>query len=292
VLAIRTKEFALGMIALLVVMSIVAERQRVKAAARQLLPYFIVFLIYLGAYARLYMATKVDGAYAMSMSPISILSTLWYYFAQSLYRDQLGAEALEGIVFALAIGAGFAWKEGWRRIVFGLLGFIILLGPTLLISAHLDTLYLYAPHFLLALAIGGLIGNSRIATVLAVVVAAVLVIYPLKSALRSNVINYVFTTGAQNKAQVDSAKQLLSPLQHDTTIFISGVKAWANPFSFKEGHSIRTIFLDDTIIVKTDKPEADLVQEFCKTAGLRKFLRFDGSRGEDVTAEIAAGCPK
>ncbi|MEC5216784.1 putative flippase GtrA [Actimicrobium sp. GrIS 1.19] len=290
VLAIRTKEFALGMIALLFVMGIVAERQKVKDATRQLAPYGIVFLVYLVAYARLYTMAKIDGAYSLNLSPISILSTLWYYFGEALYHHAVGNEVFGGIVFALVIGTGFAYKEGWRPIVFGLLGFAILLGPTLLLTAHLDTLYLYAPHFLLALAIGAMVGRQRVSTISAVSIAAVLLAAPFYTNFRTNIVNFVLSKGEVAHAQVVAAQMLLAPIQHGETVFISGVEPWANPFSFNEGNSIRLIFLDDSIIVKTDKPESELIPEFCKTAGPKKFLRFDGGSGKDVTATLTSNC--
>ena len=83
---------------------------------------------------------------------------------------------------------------------------------------------------------------------------------------------------------------MLSPISHGASIFITGVEPFFNPFMIGPGHSLKVALGDNDLRVEVEKPEAELMAQFCATQGEKRFLRFDAARASDVTAEIAASC--
>jgi hypothetical protein len=47
-----------------------------------------------------------------------------------------------------------------------------------------------------------------------------------------------------------------------------------------------TAFKDPTINVVVEKPDAELLAMFCEQPGPKRFLRFAGKEGAEVTAEM------
>jgi hypothetical protein len=79
-------------------------------------------------------------------------------------------------------------------------------------------------------------------------------------------------------------------LAQGATVFISGVEPFVNPFSHGPGKSLNTAFKDPTINVVVDRPEAELFSQFCELTGPKRFVRFTGTQGSEITAEMERSC--
>jgi hypothetical protein len=195
----------------------------------------------------------------------------------------------------VALGAGaLAAKDTLQRtILLGLAGFVIMLGPTLLLSAHRHLVYLYAPHFFMALAVGALLGNNRaIPIVAAAIISTAILLPPLWLYSREYTIAHYLGHGEVNQAQFHRALQLLKPLASETTVFISGLEPFFNPFYFPPNSPLKTASKDDTIKVVVEQPETELMDRFCTTNPPKRFLRFDGPQGNDITSQVEASCAR
>ncbi len=292
-LAIRTKEFALGMVAVLFLMNVLVERQTLRATTRQLWPYLVVFVVYAARYGQLLATTHAPpgSLYHLDLSPTGSLATLGFYVATMFYAaSPFKLAIVAGMVAAMGV-AMMVSKESVQRVaLWSLATYLILLGPVLMLPWRKDPLYLYAPHFFFALVVGALIGGKLVTNLLAAVIVVGILLPPLWTHSRQDVINFYFQKGMANRAYYNSAIVSLTPLQRGARVFISGVERIFNPFWMQPGNSLNTAFKDFDLTVEVEKPEAELVAHFCAAAGAKRFLRFDGTRATDVTAEITAGC--
>jgi hypothetical protein len=182
-----------------------------------------------------------------------------------------------------------------RRIAaLGAAGFLIMLGPTMFLvttaTSAFHSLYLYTPHFFLALMVGALFGQRIAASALAVVVAALIVAPPLRSGLRDNVRTFYLEKGAAERALFDAAVARLTPLPAGTAVFIAGVVPYQHPFWTQPGNSLKIAFKDSDLAVIVERPEPELTEKFCATSGSRRFLKFEGTRATDVTSEMEKRC--
>jgi len=295
-LAIRTKEFAIGLVFLLLLMNMIAERQRVRATLQQLLPYLIVFGVYAVWYSRLVLVAPVPGIdpYALNFSIPTVVASLGFQVSTAFYEKIIGVTGVMLVIFGLGVGLAAASADARRIAVFGFAGFVILLGPTLLLATNSSTgyhaLYLYTPHFFLALVIGALVTRAIVPTVVAIAISLLVLITPNWVHYRQDVVGFYVSVGERSAAQFHSALRLLSPLPQGATIYISGLPTFLNPFAAGPGKSLMTAFKDPTINVVVEKPDAELLAMFCEQPGPKRFLRFAGKEGAEVTAEIQRRC--
>ena len=295
-LAIRTKEFALGLIVVLLLMNLVVERQRLRATLKQLLPYLIVFATYAFWYLHLIVTNPPfsGSPYALDFSVQTILASLGFFVSTAFYGEIIGAMAVASLIVGLAVALIAAGEEARRIAVFGLAGFVILLGPTLLLATTGDTayhsLYLYAPHFFLALVIGALCVKRIVPAVIAVALSLVVLVTPMWVSYKQNRVNFYLGRGEISRAEFFAAVRLLSPLPKGATVYVSGVEPFHNPFSSGPGLSLKTAFKDRTIDVVVEQPDEELLAQFCEQSGPKRFLRFAKTQGSEVTAEMESRC--
>jgi hypothetical protein len=190
----------------------------------------------------------------------------------------------------IVIGFVMAKPDTRRVILFAIAAFVVLLGPTLLIPEHRQLLYLYAPHFFIALAIGSLMTGLNVRSAIPMALSCMLIVAPYWTHSRQNIVGFHLAKGETNRAQFDAAMRLLNPLEPRTTVFISGLEPFHNPFYLPGVSSLMTAFRDQTIKVVVERPEADLASEFCRTAAPKRFLRFDGPNGAEVTSAMQTRC--
>ena len=293
VLAIRTKEFALGMIAVLFLMNVLVERQSLRTTIGQLWPYLVVFLVYAARYAQLLQTFHAPSGtpYHLELSLPSVVTSLGFYIAAILYGESgVRLMVAGGLIVVMGVAMLLEEDRVQRVALWSLLAFVILLGPVLLLPAHPDPLYLYAPHFFLSLTIGALLTHRAASIVLVGIIVAGVTIPPIWTRSRHNVIDFHLDNGKANHAMFSSAVKLLAPLPPGATVFISGVSPAFSLFSIHLGSSLKTAFRDFNLVVETERPETELAARFCSTKGAKRFLRFEGTRPVDVTAEIAGRC--
>jgi hypothetical protein len=292
VLAIRTKEFALGTIALLFLINIIADRQKIGTAFKQLVPYFIVFVVFSARYAYLQAHRPIESTnlYSLDFSPASIFLNLGFYFSSLFYKPIVGEVGIACVVVLFALAALHSTRAAVGIAVIGLCGFAIMLGPTLLIPKHRDELYLYAPHFFMALAIGATYSHSKASKFLALALTVTIVLTPLASGRRNDVINFYETQGDANIAQLASAKEQLGALGKHTTVFITGMTPIFNPFLYGPGDSLRVVYKDQTLATVLGDSQDQLKPKFCEERGPKRFLVFHNHVAEDVSARVLTSC--
>ena len=292
-LAIRTKEFALGMVAVLFLMNLLVEKQSLRATIRQLWPYLVVFVVYASRYGQLLATTpRVAGdPYNLHLSLSGLMTSLAYYVTSLFYGESfVQTLVVAALLIALGVGLILTGEQSRKAALWGIAAFVILLGPVLLLPAHPDRLYLYAPHFFFAIAIGALIAKRTIPNVLAAVIAVGVLLPPMTVHKREHIVNFYKSKGETNQTLLKTAVKSLAPLSPGTAVFISGVELTFNPFWYGPGNSLKIAFKDPKLTVEVEKPEAVLIERFCGTAGARRFLRVDGKQATDVTSEVAGRC--
>ncbi len=292
-MAIRTKEFALGLIVVLLVMNILVERQSFRATLRQLWPYLLVFLVYAARYAQLLNTNHPPSGtpYHLEFAPPLVAQTLAFYVSNLFWADSaMQPMFVAGLVLALGLAILLANERAQRIALWSLSAFVILLGPVLLLPTHPDALYLYTPHFFVALAIGVLPARRPASIALVAILLAGILSQSFWSPLRRNAIAWHLTTDEANQAMLASAMKALAPVPPGATVFIAGVPPVRNPFWLHPGNALNIAFKDVTLAVETERPEAELAAKFCRTSGHRRFLRFEGTRATDVTAEVSGRC--
>lgn len=292
-LAIRTKEFAIGMIVVLLLMSVLVERQSLRRTLRELWPYLLVFAILAAKYGHLLAVAprQAGDPYALTFSLAGVITNL-DYFASALLYGPSGAEPLwiTAILAAFVIAFLLSGSRARRVATWGIASFVVLLGPVLFLPARLDALYIYAPHFFVALAIGALVSGRVVPTAFAVVVVAGVIALPHRTDSRKNVIAWTYEKGETNRELYYSAVAALTPIAKGSTVFIAGVERIHNPFWIHPGNALNVAFKDVGLKVVTEKPTAELVAAFCDAKEPRRFLLVDGRRVRDSTSSIAQQC--
>lgn len=293
-LAVRTKEFAIGLPAILFLMSVMLEKQSLVGALRRLAPILVVFAILAARYVQLYLDSRTlmespGNAYALQFGAFP--GALAYYASQVSYYTTLGLIIPAVIFVSLTAPAAFIGR--YRRIltVF-LFSFVVLLGPTLLLGNQRFELYLYAPHFMLAIAIGALVppNGSWLVRAGVAAICLVIVIVPLNSRWRENILIFTDQKTAIYKTQMKEISRHTAKIEPGSQVFISGLDPYFNLFSFRAGDVLRILVDEKDIKVVIEKPKEELLAEFCAASGHRLFFAYENDLITDQTAMAEAGC--
>lgn len=292
ILAIRTKEFSIGLIALFVLIDLLLEKIDLKVSLKRLIPYFLVFLFYATYYFYLYLGVVIPEGdpYSLQMSIPGVMTNLYIYVKSLFYEQVFGnwilASFLLGVFICIFLCSGYL-----RRVYFfAVSAFVILLGPTLLLAKHVDPLYLYAPHFFMAMSIAALWGDYMLSRVLVSLVSLVLFIWPVNSQYVKNIVQFSIDKRGSCFVQFEEAKRLLDSTPKGARVFISGVEPFFNPFNFGPGSSLKVFLKDNSLQVSVEKPDADLRREFCNSQEPKRFISYNGLKGQDLTREVAEQC--
>lgn len=303
ILAVRTKEFAIGGAALIFLMEYLCEKKDLRASIRTVAPFLIVFSIYAGFYLYYVLktgtaefgVTKASHVYALDLNPVGVLANLWFYFSTLFFATIVGPVGIIAILFALVVGV-WTLPDALRQIVyFACAGFVLMLGPTLGLSLHRTGLYLYTSHFFAAMAVGALCNDWKkqpAAFVIGLALCVVVVSTPFVTSARTYHINFALKKGAKGKAQFATALRLLGPtLPPNTLVVISGVDKFFNPFSSGPGNSLKIAYQDRSIQTEIEKPDQTLMEIFCQAEGRpRRYIVFEGVEAKDMTGPMERSC--
>jgi hypothetical protein len=169
VLAIRTKEFGLGLLLALVAWELFAAQ---APNWRRLLPHVVVTLVYGTAYALLLADSPTRGGpYALTFSPLAMLESAWAYLRMLGNGHVWGAVALTSVCIAHLVTRN-------RAGLFGMVAAIAFLAAVLPLAHQRFAFYLYAPHFFAALSVAAL-GFGRATSALSAGLAFILIATPL-----------------------------------------------------------------------------------------------------------------
>ena len=159
-LALRTKETAIVLPALLLVMVLVEYKRRDwwAEARRTLWPQVLMAAVFVAVYVPLVAQhQRVEDAnnpYRMEFSARVFGEGLFFYVSRMLYGGPWPVGRLiRWTVVVGTLGAGIAWRA--RATLVGLAGFVIFLGPIIFMAHQRQGLYLYIPAAFFVLALGG-----------------------------------------------------------------------------------------------------------------------------------------
>lgn len=291
-LAIRTKEFAIGLPVILFLISLMLEKRSLAETVSSLLPYWLVMAVLGAAYLHLFhlgvsLTEPGSNPYAFHFS--SIANTLIFYFSRTFYVQQLGV--LGPMLAAGMLLTAAVWNPGVGRLVIvGLGGFLVLLGPTLLLGAHQDALYLYAPHFFLAFAIGSLFTLPFFWKCVVLAASGVLIIAPPTVLGFSYLTNLFSMKTADYSEQFHSFLRAIGNVQRGSTIFIAGLENYMNPFSYGPGNSVKVAMKERSLKFVIEKPREVLLKEYCATGSPKYFIAFHGNAARNETALASRSC--
>lgn len=135
---------------------------------------------------------------------------------------------------AVPLLAYAAWRSAQARrvIAVGFAGFVILLGPTLLLSAHLEVLYLYAPHFFVALAVAALLTVPGVCRLGGVAFAAALIVLPAQSKWNKTIMEFNDVKSSMIRDQFEAFDKLSAQLPRGSSVFVAGLEPYHNPFAY------------------------------------------------------------
>ncbi|MBG1230920.1 glycosyltransferase family 39 protein [Aestuariivirga litoralis] len=291
-LAVRTKEFSVGLPILIFAIGFLLEKKPIAQLAKDIVPYAAVMILLALRYAFLIMhsdlLTSSSNVYRLDFT--SLVSNLWFYFSYAFYVEAFGPYPAVAAAFAFVI-AGVISAEYRHLLGVGLLGFVTLLGPTLLLTSHRDPLYLYAPHFFMAFVIAAGASLGMYWKAFSVIFSILLVVFPLSSAWFMNVLNYHDTKSIAILSQYQSFFNTIGRPERSSSIFISGLETYFNPFSAGPGDSLKIVTKDQTLKVVVEKPDDELRAGFCAAAAPKYFVVYDGNVAKNETEGTLAFCP-
>ncbi|QVQ29250.1 glycosyltransferase family 39 protein [Achromobacter deleyi] len=291
-LAFRTKEYAIGLVAVLFLMELLCERRRIRQILLGLAPYIGIFVVYMASYFWIYvqMTIPADDPYKPHFSMIDVVSNLWRYIENMFFPEIVGRWALVAVVLGLVpVAVLTAWRRNGAA-MWGLASFAILLGPTLLLSNHLDNLYLYAPHFFMAIAIGAGFAAGWVGRLIALALAIFVLLAPVVSGQRTVIANFTLGKTEVIQSQYQFAMEKLAGAEDNTTVVVSGVEPYFNLFSYGPGDALNIAVWQKKFKLVVEKPMEDLDRAFCEASGAKRFFHFDGTTGTDITAEKMEKC--
>jgi len=273
VLAIRTKEFALAMIVVFSAWDVAMLRgDDWRKRAMRLLPHIVVTVVYLVAYFHLYEESKAfvtTGSYEVSFSLSTILVNIDYYFAHAFYaftpyNDKVNLVA--GFVFcAVTIFVSCLSRVGIASLLSG----AALLAAVLLLPKQQSALYLYAPHFFIAIALCAAFPRSRFADILTATGVVLLVAWPVESGYWRDARHFVLLKSSYSQTLFDDYTRIMhdKPRPDQVTIVVSD--PYFDPFSWGSGSALKIYYADQAIKVDIIKQKTvkgsgcDAVKDVC-----------------------------
>jgi hypothetical protein len=298
-LSIRTKEFAISLPIVILAISWLLEKQSLRASITRLWPYWIVMGVMGAWYGLLMQKSAIVGnsdAYGLHFS--GILENLNYYLGTMFYENLWDPQrrvwnAFHGFMILVA---AILWvlavvrSTDYRKVfIVCAIGFLGLLGPTLLLKNHLGQLYLYAPHFFLAMAIGALYPLGLIYRIVIPALCIALIVFPLSSQWFYDKRDYYVSHTLQTREQFELFQKHLPQIAPGSQVFIANLAQW-NSFDYQGGKPLKVMKQDDTLQLQADPSVTELVLRFCKTSAPRIFIRMQGNQSFDETAIIKAQC--
>lgn len=252
--AIRTKEFALGMVVVLAIWEFVLlRRDGWRERCLRLAPHAALAIGFLIRYWTLYVdqhASLAGGAYGLSLTPASVLEGVGWYFAQAFYAFVPGSNVTHvgiGFGFAAAVVAVACCS---RAGIASLASAVVLMGAVLLLGKQRHPLYLYVPHFLVAIALCALFPRRRLADVAVMLLVALLLYWPVHSGFLRDARNFVLVKGGYSKALFYDYATLMRHGKPRSPVTIAVSETYFDPFSWGSGDAVRIYHDDRTIEVR------------------------------------------
>jgi len=301
-LAIRSKEIAIGLVVPLFLTSLLLEKRSIRDAIKNVAPNILITAIYVVTYLSLRNDVSFntgDYTYSLHLSPAVIVINIFKYLRMLLFVDRYFSASIAGlniyfdrwyITFAVMIVLFIAlivmsFRERWNILLFSLSSFLITLGPVLMLKSQFSELYLYTPHFFFAIVCCvGLGTGRRLTTAISALLIAMILLLQTHGSFRTKQTKIHFDRTEICRQQLEIATCLLKGHERNRTVAIAGVEPYFNPFEYGEGYSLQVMLGDPTTKVLIGQSFDDLKMEYCKLPLPRRFIDFTGSSDAGVTA--------
>ena len=254
VAAIRTKEFALGLVAVLAIWEFVLLRRgAIRERCIRLLPHAIVAAVFLARYAWLYRhqhAALDGGAYGLTLTAASVIEGIGWYFAQAFYAFVPGSNqthVFAGLCFA-ALAAVLAGCSRAGIASFAVAG--VLVSAVLLLGSQRHPLYLYVPHFFVAIALVAPFPQRRLAGVATTLLVLVLLSWPAYTGFLRDARHFVLVKGAYSKSLFYDYARLMQHDKPTSPMTIAVAETYFDPFSWGDGDAVRLYHDDKALKVR------------------------------------------
>lgn len=246
--AIRTKEFALGMVAVLAIWDcVLLRRGGWRERCLRLSPHAVLAAVFVVLYALLYRqqhAALESGAYGLSLTLPGLLEGIGWYFAQAFYAFVPGSNETSvatGFVFAAAVVALACCS---RAGIAALASSAVLMAAVLLLGQQRHPLYLYVPHFLVAVALCAPFPRRRVADAALALAVAALLYWPVHTGFLRDARNFVLVKGGYSKTLFYDYATLAQRNKPVSPVTIAVSETYFDPFSWGSGDAVR-IYHDD-----------------------------------------------
>lgn len=251
--AIRTKEFAVGMFAVFVVWEVVLLRSgNWKDRLVRLAPHAFLAGFFVVKYLALYQGQREAlhaGDYGLSWSLSGVLNGVAWYFAQAFYAFVPGSNET-----FLGIGAVFlvfvTLIACCSRIgIAAFLSAAALMAAVLLLGKQRHPLYLYVPHFFIAIALCGAFPKRRVVDWISVALTACLLLWPVSTGFLRDARNFTLLKGEYSKTLFYDYARQMQHVKPDLPLTIVVSDPYFDPFSWGNGDAVRIYHGDRTIKV-------------------------------------------
>jgi hypothetical protein len=253
-MAIRTKEFALGMVAVLVIWEFVLLRcGEWRERCIRLAPHVLLVGVFLVRYAILYNqqhASLEGGAYGLSLTPLSLAQGVGWYFAQAFYAFVPGSNETHigvGLLFAVVVVAVACCS---RVGIAMLASAAILMAAVLLLGNQRHPLYLYVPHFFIAVALCAPFAQRRLVCAGLSMLIAILLYWPAHTGFLRDARNFTLVKGAYSKALFYDYASLMQHGKPPSPVTVAVSETYFDPFSWGSGDAVRIYHRDRSIQVR------------------------------------------
>lgn len=307
-LAVRSKEYALGVVLVLFVQEILLFEGGLKGSLRRVSGFMLVSVLVVLRYAQLYLDKSSEqlfsaaSDYRLAYDVFSPLKSLYWYWAEVFYKPFISPVVL-GLVFSVFVLICVVGGARLRRVyLFSAIAFATLLGPVLLFAEQRAALYLYAPHFFVALALAAALEARLPGRLLGILLIVFVSAIPFVSDWKRQSTEWMLARRGEVHAQLESGLPILGERlkanNGNLAVFVSGVKPYVNayvnawavwnnlPLSTDDLPNVDLYVLGQHTTVENDK----FMATFCGQTKTRLYLEYVNDVAHDRTQDFAARC--
>ncbi|MFZ4286383.1 hypothetical protein [Variovorax sp. HJSM1_2] len=309
VFAIRTKEYAIGILPILFLQESIFFNGKIKESLKRISGYIFVFLLIFTRYLSLYFDQSTErlisktSDYHFSYSLQGTLENFYWYWSEVFYKPFVSPIFL-GLIFLIFIAIFITGDGKLKRIyLFSICAFTLILGPVLLFTGQRSALYLYAPHFFVALLLAATLEGKALNKILGILLISFVSIIPFSSNWKHDSTNWMLDRRNEVRLQLESGTPIISEKlttnKGDLTVFIGGVKPYINAYvnswatMIDLGRPVKNLLAEHMIYVlgqhSTEKMD-DFIKQYCNQPGGKLFLEYDGNVAHDRTVEFEKNC--
>lgn len=285
VLAIRTKEFSLALIAVLASWEfLLMEHSGWRDRLWRLAPHTLITLVYACIYFVLYEKSRsfvTGGAYKIAFSVPVILDNLSNYLAQAFYVPPSWGDSANrwvgGSLLCVLLMAGLVSKQ----VMAGLISALALLAAVLFMPNQRSMLYLYAPHFFLAMAMVAVVPKAKAATAVLLIAIVALVALPFLTFQWKWDRDFYLGQGKYSHRLFDDYIALMHGQEPPSEFTIGVTRPYFDPFSWGAGSAVRVYHHEARLrvkIVKMTGPDDDICAKVSGLCLMEKGVRLVRAR--------------